>query len=188
MSFLYFSCKKKTNDPPTPTPTYQNGFHVYNTFRETNNAVFYNDNGTVGFAFTSSSLHLDTIEGVWHGIGDGLNIEEIFTNTKTGIPTGNFVLNSSGAVGTFNDAMMILDYDFDADTGMDSYAISGTITISQVNDNYLLQYNLVMYDSATITGTYYGNPIDISSMLGGKNAALLPRGITLRDDWRCRLF
>lgn len=168
-------CKKETDDStPTPTPTYQNGFTIYGQFRETNQALFYNDNGTALVAFASSSLQLDTINGVWHGIGDGLDFEEMFSNTLYGVPVGNFTLNSSGATGSFSDGFMILNYDFDEDTGTDNYPITGNIDISLVSGNYFFQYNLMMVDSAIVQGTFYGQPVDLTSMIENKAAGLKP--------------
>jgi hypothetical protein len=178
---MIVSCKKETTDP-SPNPTYQNGFTIYGLFRETNQAVYFNKDGFVGFAFFSSSLHLDTANAEWHGTGNGMDFEEIFTTMTSGIPIGTYTLDTTGAIGTFTDSFMILNYDFDADTGIDSYGISGTVNISKVNDDYLFQYNLIMYDSAIITGTYFGKPTDISSMIEGKHSGILKCNRLFTED------
>jgi hypothetical protein len=165
--FLITGCNKKNDGPAVSYDTSGNGFTLNGTFYHTPNGVYVHDGDSVfSFMFYTSSITFDHGAQQFVGKGDAIEISDLNTNTvQNHFPHGTFQYNYEGGSGYFDDGGTAKGYSFDEDTGYMVYCVRGTVTISSAGTAIKINYTFHNEDSTFVTGSFTGNPQDISSWI-----------------------
>ena len=139
----FSNCKKKENPPEDLTS--QGSFTFNSISYNTPSSYFVYASNYCAIAFVSNSIHFDTIEQEWKGIGNFVDFNEILGSSPSGLQTGTFTENFQPQVGNYSTAGIHLNYNFEVDTGYYNHSINGSITIQKQGDTYVIQYNFITY-------------------------------------------
>jgi len=168
--FLIAGCKKKNDGPAVSYDTSGNGYTLNGIFYNTPNGVYVHDGDSVfSFMFYTNSISFDHNAQTWKGHGDAIEISDLKANSGQGqLPHGTFQYNDEGGSGNFDDGGTAKGYSFDEDSGYMVYCVRGTITISSAGQANKISYTFHNEDSTVVTGSFTGNPQDISSWIRSK--------------------
>ena len=105
------------------------------------------------FVVHESGGEIDSISG----IGSGINFE-IFTSQSTKLDVKEYVYDEteSGADGTFDYAMLVLNYNPVTETGEILEITGGKVTVVNNGSEYEININCTASNGKTITGYYKG--------------------------------
>jgi hypothetical protein len=81
------------------------------------------------------------------------------------MPYGTYMFTYNSTPGYFTDGGTIKNYSFDQDTGYMVYCVSGSVTFAHVGTQLQISYTFHNEDSTVVTGSFTGNPQDISSWI-----------------------
>lgn len=155
MLFMFSSCKKEDETPPTPS----NSFTVssFSADLTKGNIEEYGDNGNGSYdwdvTLLSDGIDLESESGVGSAVYLDLN-----SDSETGLTAGTYNWAADRDVFTLVDAAAAINYDIESEVGdyINDTATGGTVIISFSGDDTVIDFELTMSDGEEVKGYYKG--------------------------------